>query len=181
MGDPHNAGIDPAPRRDTGPTWASFLRSQTAAILACDFVVVDLLDGSKAYVLTVIEHATRHVRVLDVTFHPTADWVVQQARNPLMNLEDVGMQARFLIHDRDTSFGQTFDTVFTTAGIQVIRTGIRTPRHNAITERWFRSLRSELTDRTLIWNLPHLIRLHREYEDFHHSHRPTANLDRPRL
>ncbi|MEV0052630.1 transposase [Saccharopolyspora shandongensis] len=51
-----NAGIDPAPQRDTGPTWASFLRSQAAAILACDFVV-DLPDVSKAYVLAVIERA----------------------------------------------------------------------------------------------------------------------------
>ena len=55
------AGVDPAPDRDTGPTWAAFLRSQAEAIIACDFVVVDLLDGSKAYVLTVIEHATRRV------------------------------------------------------------------------------------------------------------------------
>lgn len=52
------AGVDPDPDRDTGPTWAAFLRSPTEAIIACDFVVVDLLNGSKAYVLTVIEHAT---------------------------------------------------------------------------------------------------------------------------
>jgi hypothetical protein len=59
------AGIDPASQQNTGPTWAAFLRSQAEAILACDFVVVDLLDGSKAYVLAVIERATRRVRVLD--------------------------------------------------------------------------------------------------------------------
>ena len=46
-------GIDPAPRR-TGPTWSQFLRSQAEAILACDFFSVDLLDGTQAYVLTVI-------------------------------------------------------------------------------------------------------------------------------
>ena len=57
------AGIDPAPRRDTGPTWAVFLRGQAEAILATDFVVIDLLDGTKAYVLAVIEHASRRVRV----------------------------------------------------------------------------------------------------------------------
>ena len=56
-----NAGIDPAPQRDTGPTWAEFVRSQAEAIPATDFIVVDLLDGSKAYVLTewVVQHA-RH-------------------------------------------------------------------------------------------------------------------------
>ena len=54
-----SAGIDPAPRRDTGPSWAQFLRSQAEALLAADFVVIDLLDGTKVYVLAVIEHATR--------------------------------------------------------------------------------------------------------------------------
>lgn len=64
------AGIDPAPRR-SGPTWAQFLRSQAEAILATDFFTVDLLDGTTAYVLTMIEHATRRIRILGTTDHPT--------------------------------------------------------------------------------------------------------------
>jgi hypothetical protein len=64
------AGIDPAPRR-TAPTWSQFLRSQAEAVLACDFFTVDLLDGTEAYVLAVIEHATRRIRILGVTLHPT--------------------------------------------------------------------------------------------------------------
>jgi len=64
------AGIDPAPRR-TGPTWSLFLRSQAEAILACDFFTADLLDGTQAYVLAVIEHASRRIRILGVTSHPT--------------------------------------------------------------------------------------------------------------
>ena len=50
------AGIDPAPRR-TDPSWSQFLRSQAETILACDFFTADLLDGTQAYVLAVIEHA----------------------------------------------------------------------------------------------------------------------------
>src|SRR5690348_2886774 len=65
-----NAGIDPAPRR-ADPTWPQFLRSQAEAILACDFFTANLLDGTQAYVLAVIEHATRRIRVLGVTLHPT--------------------------------------------------------------------------------------------------------------
>ena len=80
-------GIDPAPRR-TGPTWPQFLRSQAEAILACDFFTADLLDGTQAYVLTVIEHATRRIRILGVTLHPTGDWTAQQARNLIMDLGD---------------------------------------------------------------------------------------------
>lgn len=58
-------GIEPAQRR-TGPTWSQFLRSQAEAILACDFFSVDMLDGTQAYVLTVIGHATRRIRILGV-------------------------------------------------------------------------------------------------------------------
>jgi putative transposase len=73
-----NAGIDPAPRR-TAPAWSQFLRSQAEAILACDFFTADLLDGTQAHVLAVIEHATRRIRILGVTQHPTGAWTTQQA------------------------------------------------------------------------------------------------------
>jgi putative transposase len=67
-----NAGIDPAPR--TGPAWSLFLRSQAGTILACDFFMVGLLDGTQAYVLAVIEHATRRVRIPGATLPPTGEW-----------------------------------------------------------------------------------------------------------
>ena len=170
------AGIDPAPRRDTGPSWAQFLRSQAQAILAADFVVIDLLDGTKVYVLAVIEHARRRVRVLGATAHPVGDWMVQQARNLVMDIEEAGVRARFLIHDRDASFPAAFDQVLADAGITVIRSAVRAPRMNSPMERWFRSLRAELTDRTLIWNIPHLRQLLREYESFYNQHRPHRAL-----
>ena len=170
------AGIDPAPRRDTGPSWAQFLRSQAEALLAADFVVIDLLDGTKAYVLAVIEHTSRRVRVLGATAHPVGDWMVQQARNLVMNLEEAGVRARFLIHDRASSFPTAFDQVLGEAGISVIRSAVRAPRMNSLMERRFRSLRAELTDRTLIWSIPHLRRLLREYESFYNQHHPHRAL-----
>ena len=64
------SGIDPA-RRRTRPTWSQFLRSQGEVILACDFFTAGLLDGTQACVLAVIEHASRRIRILGVTPHPT--------------------------------------------------------------------------------------------------------------
>ena len=128
------AGTDPAPRRDTGPNWAQFLRSQAEALIAADFVVIDLLDGTKAYALTVIEHASSRVRVLGATTHPVTHWVVQQARNLVMDLEEAGVRARFLIHDRDASFPAVFDQVLAGADISVIRSAVRTPRMHALME-----------------------------------------------
>ena len=62
-----------------GPTWSQFLCSQADAILASDFFTIDLLDGTRAHVLAVIEHATRRIRILGVTPHPTGEWTAQQA------------------------------------------------------------------------------------------------------
>jgi hypothetical protein len=98
-----SAGIDPAPRRD-GPGWAGFLRSQAQGIVALDFFTADLLNGAKVYVLAVIEHGSRRVRILGATEHPVQSWVVQQARNLLMDLEDTGTRVKFVLHDRDASF-----------------------------------------------------------------------------
>jgi len=94
------AGIDPAPDR-ASTTWANFPRSQADALLACDFLETSTLTGTRMSVLAVIEHAARRIRILGATPHPTASWVTQAARNLVMDLEDAGSQARFLIRDRD--------------------------------------------------------------------------------
>jgi len=65
-----DADIDPAPQRNS-QTWATFLRSQAEAILATDFLETVTLTGTRMYVLAVIEHATRRVRILGATAHPT--------------------------------------------------------------------------------------------------------------
>ena len=171
-----DAGIDPAPRQD-GPGWAAFLRSQAQGILALDFFTADLLNGTMVYVLAVIEHGSRRVRVLGATEHPVQSWVVQQARNLLMDLEDAGTQVKFVLHDRDASFTQAFDAVFQAAGIRITRSGVQAPRMNSVMERWISSCRRELLDRTLIWNQRHLMMVQREYEDFYNSHRPHRALD----
>ena len=122
-----DAGVSPAPRRD-GPGWAEFLRSQARAMLALDFFTADLLNGTKVYVLAVIEHGTRRIRVLGATENPVQSWAVQQARNLLMDLEDAGMSVKFVLHDWDASFTAAFDAVFQAAGVRVVRSAIQAPR-----------------------------------------------------
>ncbi len=167
------AGIDPAPRQD-GPGWAEFLRSQAQGILALGFFTADLLNGTKLYVLATIEHGTRRIRILGATQHPVQGWVVQQARNLLVDLEDAGTRMRFVIHDRDASCTLAFDDVFMAVGAKVTRSAVQAPRMNSIMERWIGSCRRELLDRTLVWNQRHLMTVLREYEGFYNTHRPTG-------
>jgi putative transposase len=129
------AGIDPAPRR-SAPTWPQFLCSQAEAILACDFFTADLLDGTQAHVLAVIEHATRRIRILGVTLHPTGEWTAQQARNLIMDLGGQAHRVKFMIRDRGSNYTAAFDAVLAGAGIRAVLCNVRTPRMNAIAERW---------------------------------------------
>jgi putative transposase len=167
-----NAGIDPAPR--TGSGWSLFLRSQAEAILACDFFTAELLDGTQAYVLAVIEHASRRIRILGVTLHPNGEWTSQQARNLLMDLGEQAQRVKFMIRDRGSNFGAAFDAVLADAGIRTVLCNVRTPRMNAIAERWIGGCRRKLLDRTLIWNQAHLRRILRQYETHHNQHRPPV-------
>ncbi|GAA2842633.1 hypothetical protein [Nonomuraea rubra] len=128
------AGLDPA-RERASTTWADFRRSQADAILACDFIETATLGGQRQYVLAVIEHATRRVRVLGTTAHPSAAWVIQVIRNLVMDLDNVGCRARFLLRDRDGKFPALMNELLTEVGITMVLTGTPRPRMNSIMER----------------------------------------------
>ncbi|UWZ39462.1 integrase core domain-containing protein [Dactylosporangium roseum] len=90
-----------------------------------------------------------------------------------MDLEDAGCNVKYLIRDRDGKYPAMFDAILADAGIKVVLSGIQVPRMNAIMERWVRTCRRELLDRTLIWNQRHLLR---EYERFYNLHRPHQEI-----
>jgi transposase len=169
-------GIDPAPNR-SATTWADFLRSQADVLLSCDFIETITLTGGRQYILAAVEHTTRRVRILGTTAHPTARWVAQTARNLVMDLESAGATARYLIRDRDGKYPAVFDRILNDAGVQVVLTGVRMPRMNAIMERWVQTCRRELLDRTLIWNERHLRYALHEFEQHHNGHRPHQALN----
>jgi putative transposase len=76
-----------------------------------------------------------------------------------------------------SKFTRPFDEVFRTEGVKVIRIPIQAPKANAFAERFVRTVRSELLDRTLIIGRGHLVRLLRDYEWHYNAHRPHRGLD----
>jgi len=82
-----------------------------------------------------------------------------------------------VIRDRGPDFTVAFDAVLADAGVRTVLCNVRTPRMNAIIERWIGGCRRELLDRTLIWNQAHLRRILRQYETHHNQHRPHRSLN----
>jgi transposase InsO family protein len=85
-----------------------------------------------------------------------------------------------MIRDRGSNFTTAFDAILADAGIRTVLCNVRTPRMNAIAERWIGGCRRELLDRTLVWNQSHLRRILRDYEMHHNQHRRTAPCTAPR-
>ena len=168
-------GLGPAPR--SGPTWTEFLATQAQSVLATDFFTVDTVSLKQLYVLFVIELSTREVHILGVTDHPTGAFVAQVARNLVGDLADRGRSVKFLIRDRDAKFSTSFDEVFRSEGIRVIKTPVRSPRANAFAERWVRTVRSECLDWVLVLGHGHLERVLRTYVSHYNRQRPHRGID----
>src|SRR5450759_5649290 len=130
-----NAGTGPVPRR-TGPSWPQFQRSQAEAILACGFFTAGLPGGTQAYVLAVVEHPTRRIRILGVTLHPTGEWTAQQSRNLTMDPGGQADRVKFMIRDRGPDFTTASGAILAGSAIRTVLCNVRTPRMNAIAERW---------------------------------------------
>jgi transposase InsO family protein len=171
----HRAGVDPAPQRN-GPSWRQFLTAQAHGIIACDFLTVETVLLRRLYVLIFVELADRRAHLAGVTAHPSGEWVTQQARNLLLDLDERVASLRYLIRDRDTKFAPAFDAVFSAVNIQIVTTPPQAPRANAVCERMIGTLRRELLDRILIVTRAQLHRLLREYLTHYNGHRPHRSL-----
>jgi putative transposase len=121
----------------------------------------------------------RRVYLAGVTEHPDGDWVAQQARNmvSLLDEREAETNLRCLIRDNDKKFTLSFDAVFESEGIKILRTPYQAPNANAICERWVRSVREECLDHILIWNEAHLRRTLNEFADYYNHARPHQGIE----
>jgi Integrase core domain len=83
---------------------------------------------------------------------------------------------RFLVHDRDSCYAASFDRRVRNLGINQARTPFRSPRANAIAERWVRSVRTECLDHVFIFNECHLQKVLAEYVGYFNRWRPHRSI-----
>ncbi|SFQ72888.1 Integrase core domain-containing protein [Amycolatopsis arida] len=165
--------IPPAPIRQTETTWRQFLRTQAPTMLAVDFLHVDCaVTLKRIYVFFALEVGRRYVRVLGTTTNPDGQWTTQQARNLVMDLGDRAAGFRFLIRDRASQFATAFDAVLADAGIHVVQIPPGCPPANCFAERFVLTVRTELTDRMLIFGERHLRTAVFTYAQHYNGRRP---------
>jgi putative transposase len=170
------AGLSPAASR-SGLSWRAFLRAQAKSMVAVDFFTVETIRLQRLYVLFFIELGSRRVHLAGCTANPSGAWVTQQARQFAWTFQEQPSPFRFLVRDRDSKFTRDFDAVFTSEGIEIIKTPVRAPKANAIAERFVRTARAECLDWLLIMNRRHLERVLRVFADHYNSHRPHRSLN----
>ena len=162
-------------RRGTpSPTWRSFLRNQAAGIAAIDMFVVASASFRLLYVMIILAHDRRKIVRFDVTWNPTASWLSRQVTEAF----PWDTAPRYLLRDRDASYGAEFRRRVDTMGIREVVTAAHSPWQNAYVERLIGSLRRECLDYIVICNERHLRRVLSSYADYYQRSRTHLSLDK---
>lgn len=155
-----------------GQSWAPFIKNHAGETWACDFAQTYDLFFRTVFVFFIIELGSRRVAHYGVTRSPSDGWVAQQVRESTPYDE----KPRFLIRDNDSKYGQCCTRVADDRRIEVLRTPVRTPKANAICERFSGSVRRECLDHLLILSERHLHRVIGEYVAYFNHSRPHQGL-----
>jgi transposase InsO family protein len=156
----------------TDQRWATFVRNQAMAIVACDFFVSITVTFRVLYVFVAMEIGSRRILHANVTEHPTAEWTTQQFREILADLHPY----RFVVHDHDSIFSTSLDAALNDFGVRVLKTPVQAPKANAHCERLVGTIRRECLDYVMPMNERHLRRILKEFVGHYNRGRPHSSL-----
>jgi transposase InsO family protein len=156
------------------PTWRTFLRNHAEGIAAIGMFVMASASFRLLYVMIILAHNRRKIVRTAVTEHPTAAWLSRQ----LTEAFPWDTAPRYLLRDRDGSYGSYFCNRVEAMGLTEVVTAPRSPWQNAYVERVIGSIRRECLDHIVIFNERHLRRVLSSYVDYYQRTRTHLSLDK---
>jgi len=147
--------------------WLTFLRNHTSQIAAMDLFVVPTVTFELLYVLVIIRLARRELIWINVTPHPTAEWIARQITEAFPWNE----APRYLIRDRDQIYGAAVTRRLRGMGIRDKPIAPMSPWQNGVAERLIGTLRRECTDHVIVLGEMHLRHVLKSYMTYYNTAR----------
>jgi len=154
-------------RNPPSQTWRTFLKNHAKEIVAADFFVVPTAFFRVLFVFVILSHDRRRLVHVAVSEHPTAEWTARQ----LLEAFPWNSAPRYLLRDRDGSYGEKFREAANWLGIREVLTAPQSPWQNAFVERLIGSIRRECLDHVIVLNETGLRRILKSYLDYYERSR----------
>ena len=170
----HRHALPPAPERKRTTTWPAFIRAHLALLAGTDFFTAEVLTLRGLvtyYVLFFIHLESRRVDIAGITIHPGEPWMRQIARNVTMEGCGTLRDCRYLLHDRDTKYTQSFRAIIASGRVEPLALPARSPNLNAYVERWVRSVKEECLSKVILFGERSLRRALSDYVEHFHAER----------
>ncbi|MDA3835884.1 MAG: integrase core domain-containing protein [Spirochaetales bacterium] len=94
-----------------------------------------------------------------------------------MWLQDLGVRATHLIHDRDTKFSARFRDFWKSEDVKCLKTPVRAPQANAFCECCIGKVKRECLDYFICFSLNHLNYINYQWLLYYNEHRPHQGTD----
>jgi hypothetical protein len=162
------------PPKSPSQTWKTFLRNHAEAITAIDMFVVPTLSFDLLFAFLILGHGRRQLLWIEVTRHPTAEWLARQITEAFPWTS----APAYLVRDNDCAYGNVFTAWLRAMGIRDRPISPQSPWQNGHAERLIGTLRRECLDPMIIFGEAHLRRILSAYAAYYNQARTHLALQK---